>query len=187
MPDRRRPTGGSQRNPRQPIRKERNVTDNTDRSQSGRIVVGVDGSEASKDALRWAARQAELTGAALEAVMTWHFPALAYGTPVPMPSGYDLAPQAAQVLGDTVQEVLGDKPALKVHAVVVEGSPALELLDAATDADLLVVGSRGHGAFTGMLLGSVSAHCVAHAPCPVVVVRHSSHPADGPMNAERSP
>ena len=156
---------------------DRAVTEGPAGIEVRRIVVGVDGSEVSKDALRWAHRQAGLTNATLVAVTTWHVPAFAYGTPVPMPTGYDFASEASQVLHDTVQEVLGGTPPVKVTEVVVEGPPALRLLEAAADAELLVLGSRGHGAFTGMLLGSVSEHCVAHAACPVVVVRHSSHPA----------
>jgi nucleotide-binding universal stress UspA family protein len=66
---------------------------------------------------------------------------------------------------------------VKVSTVIVEGHPAAELLDQSAGADLLVLGSRGHGAFAGMLLGSVSEHCLAHASCPVVVVRHSAQPA----------
>jgi nucleotide-binding universal stress UspA family protein len=143
----------------------------------GRIVVGVDGSEASKDALAWAARQARITGGRLEAVMAWHIPGFAYGPGMLAPTSYDFAPAAKTTLEETVDKVLGEGPDVAVRRVVVEGPPALRLLEAAAGADLLVVGSRGHGAFAGMLLGSVSEHCVAHASCPVVVVRHTSDPA----------
>lgn len=140
---------------------------------AGRIVVGVDGSDESKAALRWAARQAELTGASLEAVITWHLPSAAYGAPMPVLTGWDFAPGAQEVVDGAILEVLGAEPAIKITTVVEEGYPALMLLQASVGADLLVVGSRGHGAFTGMLLGSVSEHCVTHASCPVVVVRSS--------------
>lgn len=153
------------------------MTDEVEEHRRGRIVVGVDGSDASKDALRWAARQAGMTGVRLETVMAWHVPVAAYGAPVMPPDGYDFEPEARRTLAEAIRDVLGEHPAVEVATVVVEGHPAPELLHAAADADLLVVGSRGHGAFTGMLLGSVSEHCVAHAPCPVVVVRHSPHPA----------
>jgi nucleotide-binding universal stress UspA family protein len=153
------------------------MTNVADQHVHGRIVVGVDGSDESKDALRWAFHQAEVTGASLEAVTTWHIPNAAYGAPVPMATGYDFAPGSRMMLDKTVREVLGEHPTVKVSTVVEEGHAALMLLEAAIGADLLVLGSRGHGAFAGMLLGSVSEHCVAHAPCPVVVVRHTSHPA----------
>lgn len=141
------------------------------------VVVGVDGSDASKDALRWAARQAELTGASLLAVMTWHRPVAPYGVAVPLLVDMDLKSDSQHALDRVITETLGEGSAVAVSATVVEGQPALQLLEAAKTAELLVVGSRGHGAFTGMLLGSVSEHCVAHSPCPIVVVRHSANPA----------
>lgn len=133
------------------------------------IVVGVDTSESSKDALRWAARQAELTGSDLRVVMSWEIPSMAFWAP--FPEGLDLEKDARQALDATVDEVLGTEPAVKVSKVVVAGHPAPSLIAQSADADLLVVGNRGHGEFTGMLVGSVSEHCVAHARCPVVVVR----------------
>jgi nucleotide-binding universal stress UspA family protein len=144
----------------------------SNQKSSGRIVVGVDGSDESKAALRWAARQAQLTGAALEAVISWHIPSAAYGAPMATLTAYDFAPGAQETLDVALREVLGEEEAKGVSTVVEEGYPALILLAEAKGADLLVLGSRGHGAFTGMLLGSVSEHCVSHSPCPVVVVRH---------------
>jgi len=145
-----------------------------------RIVVGVDGSPASKHALRWAARQAQLTGAMLEAVMTWEAPVTPYG----IWDGYDNGLQTQKALEEVVHEVLGgtevlingvgEIDGLKVVATAVPGRPATVLLEESEGAELLVIGSRGLGAFAGMFLGSVSEHCIAHAPCPVVVVRHSS-------------
>lgn len=143
----------------------------------GRIVVGVDGSEASKDALAWAARQARMAGSRLEVVMAWHIPGFAFGPGMLAPTSYDFAPAAESTLEETVNKVLGDDSDVEVSLVVVEGPPALRLLETAAGADLLVVGSRGRGAFAGLLLGSVSDHCVAHASCPVVVVGHTSDPA----------
>lgn len=145
---------------------------------AGVIVVGVDGSDSSKDALRWAARQAQLTGAELKVVSTWYTPTMIYGPGVlPFPTDFDPEGDSRSGLGDTIRETLGDDSKVKVSTVVVEGHPAPELLRASEGADLLVLGSRGHGAFAGMLLGSVSEHCLAHASCPVVVVRHSTTPA----------
>jgi nucleotide-binding universal stress UspA family protein len=116
----------------------------TDRS---RVVVGVDGSPASADALSWAVRYAEQSGAEIEAVTSWDAP-------------------------------------------IIDGAgrtePSISPPSPSTAERLLVVGSRGHGGFTGQLLGSVSAHVVAHATCPVVVVRHQATPADEPA-AEAAP
>jgi nucleotide-binding universal stress UspA family protein len=139
-----------------------------------RIVVGVDGSPASVSALEWADRQASLTGAVVEAVTAWRFPMTYGGFPVDAGADWPANAQAAQ---DTaVKEALGDEATALVRRVA-EGHPVRVLLDAAADAELLVVGSRGHGGFAGMLLGSVSEHVVAHAPCAVVVVK-TPVPAD---------
>jgi nucleotide-binding universal stress UspA family protein len=135
------------------------------------IVVGVDGSEPSRRALRWAVKQATLSGAELDIVTTWEFPAT-YGWAPPYPQGFDPEADTRKALQDTVEEVLGTSPEVPVRLTVTEGHPAPVLIAEAAGAELLVVGSRGHGAFMGMVLGSVSEYCVAHAPCPVVVVRH---------------
>ncbi|KAE8764850.1 universal stress protein [Georgenia thermotolerans] len=133
------------------------------------IVVGVDGSESSKAALRWAARQAELTGAELWAVQAWQPPST-YGMPVDY-SNADFEAQVGESLRGTIVAALGERPDVPVSPQVVEGHPAAVLTQAAQQADLLVLGSHGRGAFAGMLLGSVSQHCVQHAPCPVLVTR----------------
>ena len=136
-----------------------------------RVVAGVDGSPSSVSALRWAIGQAALTGAAVDAVIAWHYPvAGGFGwTPVGTEASFDFKENSAKVLADAISAAgPGDVP---VRARVVEGDPAQVLLDACEGADLLVVGSRGHGGFTEALLGSVSQHCVHHAPCPVVVIR----------------
>ncbi|WP_406176222.1 universal stress protein [Streptomyces sp. NBC_00996] len=132
------------------------------------IVVGVDGSAASEEALRWAAGQAELTGAELRVITAWRLP-VTYGYP-PDYSGVGYQDRARETLDAAIGQVLGPTPRLAVDARVEEGHPAQVLLAAAGEADLLVVGSRGHGAFTGMLLGSTAQHCLRHAPCPVLVV-----------------
>ncbi|HWG12041.1 MAG TPA: universal stress protein [Streptosporangiaceae bacterium] len=138
--------------------------------QNKRIVVGVDGSPSSVHALEWAIHQAELTGDVIDAVNAWHFPN-DYGMPVgDLP---DFAGLGAEILDKAIAEARNatGQAAAEIHPHVVEGNPAQALLDLAKGADLLVVGSRGHGGFTGALLGSVSQHVVHHAPCPVVVVR----------------
>lgn len=129
------------------------------------IVAGVDGSAQSKEALRWAAQQAALIGAELHAVTAWHLPEI-YGY-----SDRDYAADAANMLEKAVSDTLGPDPGIPVVTQVVEGHPAQVLIAMCQAADLLVVGSHGHGWFDGMLLGSVSQHCVQHACCPVLVVR----------------
>ena len=133
-----------------------------------RIVVGVDGSPASQGALEWAVGQGALTGAVVEAVTAWHFPATYGGYPIVAETDWDSNAKTIQDVA--VKEALGDEATSLVRRVA-RGHPVTVLLDEAVGADLLVVGSRGHGGFTGMLLGSVSEHVVAHAPCAVVVVR----------------
>ncbi|GAA3546129.1 universal stress protein [Streptomyces osmaniensis] len=147
------------------------------REDAGRIVVGVDGSDSSKRALRWAVRQAELTGAAVEAVTAWDIPqfhgSLAWLPPSSSDEGA-LEARARQELEDAVKEVLGSRPPVEVRPVVRYGTPASVLLEAAREASLLVVGSRGLGGFAGLLLGSVAQHCAQHAACPVVVFREGT-------------
>ncbi|WKX16556.1 MULTISPECIES: universal stress protein [unclassified Streptomyces] len=142
--------------------------------ETGRIVVGVDGSDSSKEAVRWAVRQAELTRGAVEAVTAWEFPqfhgALGWLPPSSSDEGA-LKARARQELTRAVEEAVGPRSATEVRAEARYGTPAGVLLHAAQGAALLVVGSRGLGGFTGLLLGSVAQHCVQHAPCPVLVVR----------------
>lgn len=136
-----------------------------------RIVVGVDGSASSKDALRWAKSYAERAGAQLVVVTTWSPPVTSFGMLVdryPTGTGLDLESESRAALETLVKETIGEFPA---KLEVVEGHPARVLTDLAEGASLLVVGSRGHGGFAGTFLGSVSHHLVGHAPCPVVVVR----------------
>jgi nucleotide-binding universal stress UspA family protein len=139
------------------------------------IVVGVDGSEPSLKALRWAAQQARLTGATLRVLTTWEV-ATGTGWVPTFPVDYDPQAVARQALDEAVTETLGADPDVAVERIVKEGHAAPILLAAAKDADLLVVGSHGHGAFAGMLIGSVSEHLVRHAPCAIVVVHCDKPP-----------
>ncbi|GAB3545529.1 nucleotide-binding universal stress UspA family protein [Actinopolyspora lacussalsi] len=143
-----------------------------------RITVGIDGSPASKAALRWAVRQAELTGGEITTVIAWDYPPI-YGWEVP--NGADLDNDAARILNAVLAETFGDEASVFPHREVVQGHPARALLDVAneTAAALIVVGNSGHGGFTGALLGSVSQHCVARARTPVVVVRAEQHDGSG--------
>jgi nucleotide-binding universal stress UspA family protein len=139
------------------------------------IVVGVDGSEPSLKALRWAAQQARLTGATLRVLTTWEV-ATGTGWVPTFPVDYDPQAVARQALDEAITETLGADPDVAVERIVKEGHAAPVLLAAAKDADLLVVGSHGHGAFAGMLIGSVSEHLVRHAPCAIVVVHCDKPP-----------
>jgi nucleotide-binding universal stress UspA family protein len=145
---------------------------------SGRIVVGVDGSETATAALRWAVDEASLRDATLVAVLAWTFvPPAAIADPGVIPVA------ATTMIDDLDAERTGATRALdaalegvstggvQVERIVSEGSPGDVLVEAAAGADLVVVGSRGRGGIKSALLGSVSSHVAHHAPCPVVIVR----------------
>lgn len=144
------------------------------------IVVGVDGSETSRDAVRWALSQAALTGAELRAVSSWRWPN--YLTRIP--PGVDLAAETGTVLDEVIAGVLAENAqaaaGVTVTRHVVEGPAGPALLTQSDGATLLVVGARGRAAFPGMLLGSVAEYCVREAPCPVVVVRAADPPLSVP-------
>jgi nucleotide-binding universal stress UspA family protein len=136
----------------------------------GRIVAGIDGSPASLEALTWAARQAALTESALEILMTWEWPAT-YGWAIPYPTGFDPAQSVKEILEKAAGDIREQHPALEITTTTVEGHPAPVLVKSSHGASLLVVGSRGHGEFTGMLIGSVSEYCATNAHCPVLILR----------------
>jgi nucleotide-binding universal stress UspA family protein len=142
----------------------------TSSKSSHRIVVGIDGSGSSLRALDWAGGQAQLTGARLEVLVAWSWPTN-YGWSAPFPEGYDPEVAVNEMLEGVVADLARDFPEVVVEPAVVESHPAVALVEASREADLLVVGSRGHGEFSGMVLGSVSEYCVGHAHCPVLVVR----------------
>jgi nucleotide-binding universal stress UspA family protein len=147
-----------------------------------RIVVGVDGSEPSKAALRWAVRQAQLTSGVVEAVHAWEYPLIPAAPVAPAADLFDFEKDAHTNLATAIDEAIGPDRPVEIHPLVARGNPAAVLLDAARGAQLLVVGNRGHGGFTEALLGSVGQHCVQHAPCPVVVLRgpeNEGRPASG--------
>jgi nucleotide-binding universal stress UspA family protein len=136
------------------------------------IVAGVDGSASSAEALRWAVNQAGLTGATVDAVIAWLYPAAVAGFGWgAISDNIDYAELAAKTVAAAIGEAVGPGCNVRVRPVVIHGHPAQVLTDHAVGADLLVVGSRGHGGLAGALLGSVSQHCTHHAPCPVIVIR----------------
>lgn len=147
---------------------------NTNPPATTRVVVGVDGSPQSKQALRWAAGFAAATGARIDAVAAWQYP-VSYGWSA-VPLGWNPEQDTEKTLTETVDEVFGaDRPA-DLHLVVRAGYAVTVLLEAAKGATMVVVGSRGHGGFAGMLIGSVSAALAEHATCPVLVVHGDQAP-----------
>jgi nucleotide-binding universal stress UspA family protein len=145
-----------------------------DGSSAPRVVVGVDGSAESIRALKWAATYAAATRATVTALLSWHYPAPVGPAPVgvaPKPVSDEVRAHLEEALDKALAEVFGAPAPDNVKAKLAYGHPAAVLVEESRRADLLVVGHRGHGAFTGMLVGSVSMHCVTHAACPVVVVR----------------
>jgi nucleotide-binding universal stress UspA family protein len=150
--------------------------------RAGLIVVGVDGSDPGRTALRWALAEARLRGARVVAVHVWTY------TPTVAPNAFDpVLPVAAppeldetierdahRLLDEQLAAVAEESEGLEVERRVVEGGPADALLVAADGADLLVVGTVGHGGLTGFLFGSVAQDVARHPPCPVVLVPHAS-------------
>lgn len=138
---------------------------------SGRIVVGVDGSKPSRNALHFAWEEARRRDASVEVVYAYLFPVTSvmpgYMGPVVMPSVAELEEDAEAMLANIVESTPSD---IEMESIAVRGPAAPTLLEIAKDADLLVVGSRGHGGFRGLLLGSTSHQVITHAQCPVVVV-----------------
>jgi nucleotide-binding universal stress UspA family protein len=138
---------------------------------SGRVVVGVDGSENGTAALRWAAEHAAATGGLVEAVHAWHPPYVGGELFASVPIAYEDCRAAAQLdLERALGEVAVDPEATPLEPVLVQGAAAPALIDASAGASVVVVGARGLGGFAGLLLGSVSAQVARHAHCPVVVV-----------------
>jgi len=142
-----------------------------------RVVVGVDGSASSDDALRWAAREADVHGDVLEVVCCWTYPAMVTMAPYRPPlSDQVFADAARQVVKESIERVLGGRAdQMDVVAEVVAGPASQRLVELSQDAAMLVVGCRGRGGFTGLLLGSVSQHVAEHGNCPVVVVHGDTH------------
>ncbi|HXR45373.1 MAG TPA: universal stress protein [Pseudolysinimonas sp.] len=132
------------------------------------IVVGVDGSESSIEALRRARTIAEAVHRPVRAVTAWHLPAFTGGGALAY--GWDPLGDAQLVLDDALLEAYGSASPEGVTTEVVEGTTAAALIAASEGAFMLVVGSRGHGGFAGLLLGSVSAAVAEHATCPVLIV-----------------
>ena len=158
------------------------MTESEQTRTASAVVVGVDASDGAKEALRWALAEARLRKAPLRIIHAWTYAYLGAAT-----GGYgylggfdsssaisvdnsELQREAEELVDHLIADVAGDVNDVEVERQVIDGSPAEVLVGAVIAGDLLVVGSRGHGGFAGLLLGSVSQQCVHHAPCPVVVV-----------------
>jgi nucleotide-binding universal stress UspA family protein len=137
------------------------------------IVVGVDGSPSSRTALTWAAAEAADHGADLLVVNAWEHTLAPPAGSVSVSEAYvpDPSQRTAEDLVQVIKEELGENPPVLVQPQIKQGNPANVLIEQSSDADLLVVGTRGHGGFAGLILGSVSQHVAAYAKCPVAVVR----------------
>ncbi|QIZ99497.1 universal stress protein [Leifsonia sp. PS1209] len=133
----------------------------------GRIVVGVDGSAASFSALRRGARIAESLGCSLVGLTVWEYP---QAWPGYMIDGWSPEADAEAIAENAAEEVFGSAVPSWYSTVVRSGSPARQLIAESEGAEMLIVGSRGLGGFTGLLLGSVSRSCAEHADCPVLVI-----------------
>jgi nucleotide-binding universal stress UspA family protein len=137
------------------------------------VLVGVDGSRGSRKALVWAAAEALEHGAELVVLNVWEHALLPPVGSGSVPLGGVSGPRgsAAEDLVQIIKEELGEDPPVVAQPVVKHGRPAEVLIEQSAGADLLVVGTRGHGGFAGLVLGSVSHHVAAYAQCPVTVVR----------------
>ena len=134
-----------------------------------RLLVGVDGSDESVVALRRAAEMAAATGGSVRAVTCWSYPVLvAAEDAIP----FDLLEQGAEEAQDeALTAAFGANRPERLETAIIQGGASRVLVEESRNADLLVVGSRGHGGFAGLLLGSVSMACAEHAHCDVLVVR----------------
>jgi nucleotide-binding universal stress UspA family protein len=140
-----------------------------------RIVVGIDGSPHAEAALRWASRVAKAEDATIEVIAAWEYGI--YGW-VAVPMGYEPAEHTRRLADASIEAVFGEHAPRGLTLRVLEQNPARALLDAGKDALMIVVGCRGRGGFSGLLLGSVSQKVAEHATAPVLVVHHQADVAD---------
>ena len=141
-------------------------------SDYGRVVVGVDGSAASLQAVLWAAHEAKLRNSKIEILHSWSMP-FVIDPMAMMPMMFpteEMVAEANKIVASAAATVASIDPKIEVITRVEQGSASQHLIDASKSADLLVVGSRGHGGFAGLLLGSVAQQVANHADCPVVIV-----------------
>ena len=135
------------------------------------IVVGVDGSQPSIDALLYAAKLGDALDKKVEAVAVWHPAVSMYDVYSPEP-GWSPEGEARDMLDEVITKAFGDMVPDRLSASTWKGKTAQALIEVSSGAEMLVLGSRGHGGFAGLMLGSVSAACAAHARCPVLIIHH---------------
>jgi nucleotide-binding universal stress UspA family protein len=142
--------------------------------QDGRILVGVDGSTHAIDALRWALAEARRRNVGIDVVHAWQYPGVLFFGETMVIAADDVEEGAKEVLEHSMAAVADEVAGLDVRSYVERGHPVGVLAERAKDAGMVVIGSRGRGGFSGLLLGSVSSEVVHHAPCTAVVVRTGS-------------
>lgn len=146
---------------------------NATTSANGLIVVGVDGSSGSENAVRWAVAEGTFRTAKVRAVLAWGYPVVVgMEQSAVLLDQTELENKATRQLREAVEKAVGPSTADTIEMVVTMGPAASNLIEQSKRADLVVVGARGHGGFLGLRLGSVSAQVTHHAHCPVVVIRH---------------
>ncbi len=137
----------------------------------GSIVVGIDGSNASVAALRWALEEAKLRSTRVLAVTSWTYPSMVFADPYFLPDAGAIRDEAVAILDHAIADAtVGAEVPEELDRLVSDDPPAPTLLDLSAGASMVVVGARGHGGFVGLLLGSVATQVVNHSKCPVVVV-----------------
>ena len=142
----------------------------------GRVVVGFDGSDSSTKAALWAAEEARTRGRGLALVHAILPPVTTGGLGVGLPPSLDLIEQLERQAKSQLDTVASTFEGLDVTTHIAVGAPSAAMLEASETADLIVIGSRGRGGFTGLLLGSVGAQVAAHSACPVAVIRQTAAP-----------
>jgi nucleotide-binding universal stress UspA family protein len=158
------------------------MTPPTGGSDTSRIVVGIDGSDSSVKALREARRLADALGAPLEAVAVWQQTHSMYDF-YQSQQGWTPEKEIEKLLRDAADAAFGSHRPPRFTMSMIEGTPTRALIRHSAGAEMLVLGSRGHGGFAGLLLGSVSTACVAHATCPVLIVHNKDQVR---LDAEKS-
>ncbi|HEY8302705.1 MAG TPA: universal stress protein [Jatrophihabitans sp.] len=143
------------------------------------VLVGVDGSPESRTALRWAEYFARDLDCEIEAMLVWQAPMAFEFNMTTVIRDWDPQHECEKALTEIVDDVFGQQRPARLRLTVVGGYPARRLVERANAATMLVVGSRGHGAFASVALGSVSQRCVEYATCPVVVVKAANQPPAG--------